>query len=74
MALHLVGETLNKHERLRASETGALIKLMRGIYVDADDDIDVLVLQHAVRISQYLCQRRYVWLSYRSLESSRDYS
>jgi len=33
---------------------GKLIRLMRGIYVDAADDIDAVVLTHAVRIAKYL--------------------
>jgi serine/threonine-protein kinase HipA len=28
------------------AETGALVPLMRGIYVDPDDDIDATVLRH----------------------------
>src|SRR5215218_468099 len=33
---------------------------MRGIYVDAGDDIDVTVLGHAVRIARYLYPRAYL--------------
>ncbi|WP_323131029.1 type II toxin-antitoxin system HipA family toxin [Sinorhizobium medicae] len=33
---------------------------MRGIYVDADDDIDATVLKHAVRIAHYLYPRAYL--------------
>jgi serine/threonine-protein kinase HipA len=33
---------------------------MRGIYVDADDDIDATVLRHAVRIAQYLYPQAYL--------------
>jgi len=60
MPLHLVGEHLNKaHSHYRA-ETGALIQLMRGIYVDAGDDIDQTVLTHAVRIARYLYPKAYL--------------
>ena len=54
MALHLVGETLDKTRSHYLAETGKLVQLMRGIYVDADDDIDATVLKHAVRIARYL--------------------
>src|SRR5215472_13463644 len=33
---------------------------MRGIYVDADDDIDATVLRHAVRIAHYLHPQAYL--------------
>ena len=63
MALHLVGETLDKTRSHYRAETGKLVQLMRGIYVDADDDIEATVLRHAVRIAKYLypqltCRRR----------------
>ena len=60
MALHLVGETIDKTRSHYASETGKLVKLMRGVYVDAGDDIDGVVLRHAVRIARYLYPRTYL--------------
>jgi serine/threonine-protein kinase HipA len=60
MALHLVGETLNKTRSHYRAETGKLVQLMRGIYVDADDDIDATVLKHAVRIARYLYPQAYL--------------
>jgi serine/threonine-protein kinase HipA len=60
MALHLVGETLDKARSHYMAETGKLVQLMRGIYVDADDDIDATVLKHAVRIAKYLYPRAYL--------------
>ncbi len=33
---------------------GKLVQLMRGIYADANDDVDAAVLSHAVRIARYL--------------------
>ena len=48
MALHLVGETLDKTRSHYMAETGKLVQLMRGIYVDAGDDIDAVVLRHGV--------------------------
>ena len=54
MALHLVGVTLDKTRSHYMAETGKLVQLMRGIYVDAADDIDASILKHAVRIAKYL--------------------
>ena len=60
MALHLVGETLDKSRSHYLAETGRLVQLMRGIYVDAADDIDQNVLAHAVRIGRYLYPSAYL--------------
>jgi serine/threonine-protein kinase HipA len=60
MALHLVGETLDKTRSHYMAETGKLVQLMRGIYVDAGDDIDAIVLRHAVRIAKYLHPQAYL--------------
>lgn len=60
MSLHLVGETIDKTRSHYRAETGKLVKLMRGIYVDADDDADAMVLKHAVRIARYLYPKAYL--------------
>ncbi|MDE3011092.1 MAG: type II toxin-antitoxin system HipA family toxin [Pseudomonadota bacterium] len=60
MPLHLVGETINKTRSHYLAETGKIVQLMRGIYVDAHDDIDQTVLSHAVRIARYLYPRAYL--------------
>src|SRR5437763_2077027 len=60
MALHLVGENLDKTRSHYRAETGTLVQLMRGIYVDAGDDIDQMVLKHAVRIAKYLYPKAYL--------------
>jgi serine/threonine-protein kinase HipA len=60
MALHLVGETLSRARSHALAGTGKLVQLMRGIYVDADDDIDATVMKHAVRIARYLYRRAYL--------------
>ncbi len=60
MALHLVGETLDKHRAHAAVQTGELVNLHRGIYVDAQDDIEKVVLDHAVRIAAYLYPQAYL--------------
>jgi serine/threonine-protein kinase HipA len=60
MALYLVGENIDKSRSHYQAETGKLVQLMRGIYVDADDDIDAIVLKHAVRIAHYLYSKAYL--------------
>ncbi len=60
MTLHLVGETIDKARSHYGAETGKLVQLMRGIYVDAGDDIDAIVLKHAIRIAKYLYPRAYL--------------
>jgi serine/threonine-protein kinase HipA len=60
MPLHLVGETIDKSRSHYLAGTGKLVQLMRGIYVDAADDIDQTVLAHAVRIGRYLYPNAYL--------------
>ena len=40
--------------------TGKLVQLVRGLYVDADDDINSTVLKHAIRIAKYLYPTAYL--------------
>ncbi len=58
--LYLVGENLDKSRAHYQAETGKIVQLMRGIYVDSADDIDAVVLRHAVRIARYLYPRAYL--------------
>ena len=60
MALHLVGETIDKTRSHYLAETRKLLQLMRGIYVDTGDDVDQVVMAHAVRIARYLYPRAYL--------------
>ncbi|TIV09984.1 MAG: type II toxin-antitoxin system HipA family toxin, partial [Mesorhizobium sp.] len=60
MALHLVGENLDKTRSHYQAETGKLVQLMRGIYVDAGEDIEATILKHAVRIAKYLYPNAYL--------------
>jgi len=60
MPLHLVGETIDKTRSHYQADTGKLVQLMRGIYVDADDDVEAVILKHAVRIARYLYPRAYL--------------
>lgn len=58
--LYLVGENLDKTRAHYQAETGKIVQLMRGIYADSDDNIDEIVLHHAVRIAHYLYPRAYL--------------
>lgn len=58
--LYLVGENLDKIRAHYQAETGRIVQLMRGIYADADEDVDGIVLLHAVRIANYLYPRAYL--------------
>lgn len=60
MALHLVGENIDKTRASRQAQAGTIVQLMRGIYVDADDDIERTVRIHAVRIARYLYPNAYL--------------
>ncbi|MGX5845116.1 type II toxin-antitoxin system HipA family toxin [Mesorhizobium sp. ArgA1] len=54
MPLHLVGENLDRHRAYMAAQAGSLVSLLRGVYVDANDDVNKTVMDHAVRIAAYL--------------------
>jgi serine/threonine-protein kinase HipA len=60
MSIHFVGENLDKARGHYRAGTGALIQLVRGIYADADDDVEATVLKHAVRIAKYLYPKTYL--------------
>jgi serine/threonine-protein kinase HipA len=60
MSLELVGETIDKARSHYLAGTGKLVQLMRGVYVDADEDVDQTVLKHAVRIARYLYPKAYL--------------
>ena len=60
MTFHLVGETIDaKRAHLRA-QSGELIQLVRGVYVDHDGDAETAILGHAVRIAHYLYPNAYL--------------
>lgn len=60
MTLHLVGETIDKARSHYQAQSGKLVQLMRGVYVDAGDDVDATVLKHAIRIARYLYPHAYL--------------
>ncbi len=60
MPLHLVGDTIDKTRSHYLAGRGQLVQLMRGVYVDAGDEIDQTVLAHGVRIARYLYPKAYL--------------
>jgi serine/threonine-protein kinase HipA len=60
MSIHFVGENLDKARGHYRAGTGQLVQLVRGVYADADDDVDTTVLKHAVRIAKYLYPKAYL--------------
>src|SRR5258708_893287 len=60
MPLHLVGENIDKGRSHYRAATGKFVQLIRGVYVDAGEDIDATVLRHAVRVAKYLYPRAYL--------------
>lgn len=60
MPLHLVGETISAKRASLRLQAGELIQLVRGVYVDATDDVDATLLHYAVRIAHYLYSTAYL--------------
>lgn len=60
MALYLVGENIDAHSAHRGARDEALIQIIRGIYIDADDDADAALRAHAVRVAHYLYPAAYL--------------
>ncbi len=58
--LHLVGETIDKHRAQYGVETGKLVQIMRGVYVEAEEDADAVLFDHAIRIAFYLYPSTYL--------------
>jgi serine/threonine-protein kinase HipA len=60
MAIHLVGETIDAKRAHHRAQSGDLIPLVRGVYVDHDGDAETAILAHAVRIAHYLYPNAYL--------------
>jgi serine/threonine-protein kinase HipA len=60
MALYLVSENIDKARSHYLADTGKIVQLMRGIYVDSDDNIETVVQKHSIRIAKYLYPRAYL--------------
>lgn len=60
MPIHLVGETIDAKQAFQRAQTGELVQLLRGIYIDRQADADAVVLDHAIRIAHYLYPSAYL--------------
>lgn len=60
MAITLVGETIDRRRAHAQAAAGKLVQLVRGVYAQANVDIEAAVLTHAVRIAQYLYPAAYL--------------
>jgi len=60
MTLQLVGETIDKRRAHLWAQAGGLTPLVRGVYVETDQDVDATVIAHAVRIAHYLYPQAYL--------------
>ncbi|MFC3077834.1 type II toxin-antitoxin system HipA family toxin [Phenylobacterium terrae] len=60
MPLHLVGETIDRRRAHALAQSGELTPLLRGVYADAADDVEAIVLAHAARIAHYLYPTAYL--------------
>lgn len=60
MPVHLVGETIDAATAHRRASERQLTQIFRGIYLDADGDIETLLRNHAVRIAHYLYPAAYL--------------
>lgn len=60
MSVVLVGQTIDRRRAHAQAAAGELIQLVRGVYVNADADVDAVVLAHAVRIAHYLYANAYL--------------
>lgn len=60
MRLYLVGETIDARSAHARAYAGEIIQLVRGVYVDAGEDVEATILSHAVRIAHYLYPTAYL--------------
>ena len=60
MPVHLVGETIDAAGAHQKARQGALVPIVRGVYVEADADVDQLLREFAVRIAHYLYPAAYL--------------
>lgn len=60
MALYLVGLNIDRQRGHAAAQAGDLVNVARGIYVDASDDANRVVMDHAIRIATYFYPQAYL--------------
>lgn len=58
--IHLVGETIDARRAHQLAQSGALVQLVRGVYLEAGAEGEAAVLAHAVRIAHYLYPSAYL--------------
>ncbi|MBB2708433.1 type II toxin-antitoxin system HipA family toxin (plasmid) [Rhizobium sophoriradicis] len=60
MTLYLVGLNIDRQRAHAAAQAGELVNLARGVYVDASDDANRVVMDHAVRIAAFFYPQAYL--------------
>ena len=60
MAIHFVGQSINAKKAHNMAQSGAWVPLIRGIYVDNDQNLERTIAAHAVRIAHYLYPNAYL--------------
>jgi serine/threonine-protein kinase HipA len=60
MALHLVGVNIDRQTAHARAQAGGLIRIVKGIYVDAETDVSRVVREHALRIAAFLYPNTYL--------------
>jgi serine/threonine-protein kinase HipA len=60
VTIQLVGETIDRRRAHLWAQDGGLVPLVRGVYAQADQDVDAAVLAYAVRIAHYLYPQAYL--------------
>lgn len=58
--LHLVGETIDAARAHARARDGKLIPIIRGVYIDAESDVDANLREFAARIAHYLYPTAYL--------------
>lgn len=58
--LHLVGLNIDRQSAYARTQAGELTNVARGVYADASDDVNRLVMDHAVRIAAFFYPQAYL--------------
>ena len=60
MPIYFIGINLDSPTAHYRTERGYLTQIMRGIYADSTEDLNTIILQHAVRIAKYFPKEDYL--------------
>lgn len=60
IVIYLVGENIDAKRAHQRAQTGEILQLVRGIYIDQDVDAEATIMAHAVRIAHYLYPNAYL--------------